>query len=65
LQSNDTLSGWTVGPGVETVIFGGWSTKLEYRYSQYETRSMLGGGTSIQPSTHTVRAGLAYKFGVP
>jgi opacity protein-like surface antigen len=47
------------------VIFGGWSTRLEYRYSQYETRSMLGGGASIQPSTHTVRAGLAYKFGVP
>jgi outer membrane immunogenic protein len=64
-QSNDTLSGWTVGPGVEMVISGGWSTKLEYRYSQYETRSMLGGGASIQPSTQTVRAGLAYKFGVP
>ncbi len=64
-QSNDTLGGWTVGPGIETVIFGGWSTRLEYRYSQYETRSMLGGGASIQPSTHTVRAGLAYKFGVP
>lgn len=63
-QSNHLLSGWTVGPGVETVISGGWSTRLEYRYSQYETRSMLGGGASIQPSTHTVRAGLAYKFGV-
>jgi len=65
LQSNDTLSGWTVGPGIETVIFGGWSTKLEYRYSQYEARSILGGGISIQPSTHAVRAGFAYKFGVP
>lgn len=64
-QSNDTLSGWTVGPGVETALFGGWSSKLEYRYSQYETRATLGGGTTIQPSTHTVRAGLAYKFGVP
>ncbi len=65
LQSNDTLNGWTVGPGVETVISGGWTSKLEYRYSQYETRALFGGGTSIQPSTHTVRAGLAYKFGVP
>jgi outer membrane immunogenic protein len=64
-QSNDTLSGWTVGPGIETVIYGGWSTKIEYRYSQYETRAVLGGGTTIQPSAHTVRAGLAYKFGVP
>jgi outer membrane immunogenic protein len=65
LQSNDTLNGWTVGPGIETTISGGWSTKLEYRYSQYEMRSILGGGASIQPSTHTIRAGLAYKFGVP
>jgi outer membrane immunogenic protein len=64
-QSTDTLNGWTVGPGIETVLSGGWSTKLEYRYSQYETRSFLGGAASIQPSTHTVRAGLAYKFGVP
>jgi outer membrane immunogenic protein len=64
-QSNDTLSGWTVGPGVETVLFGGWSTKLEYRYSQYETRALLGGGTTIQPSTQAVRVGFAYKFGVP
>jgi opacity protein-like surface antigen len=43
------------------MIAGGWSTRLEYRYSQYETRTLLSGVT-IQPSTHTARAGLAYKF---
>ncbi len=64
-QSNDTLSGWTIGPGIETALSGGWSTKIEYRYSQYETHTMLGGGATIQPSTQSVRAGFAYKFGVP
>jgi outer membrane immunogenic protein len=61
-SSDDRLSGFTVGPGLEFTIAPGWSTRLEYRYSQFETR-MLFSGVTTQPSTHTVRAGLAYKFG--
>jgi len=45
------------------MIAKNWSTRLEYRYSQFETRTLLSGVT-LQPSTHTVRAGLAYRFGV-
>ena len=52
-----------VGPGLEFMIAPGWSTRLEYRYSQFETRA-LQSGVTLQPSDHTVRAGLAYKFGV-
>ncbi len=63
-SSYNVLSGWTVGPGIEARIADGWSTKLEYRYSEYGTQSLLPGVT-IQPSTHTVRLGLAYKFPVP
>ena len=59
---DDYVNGWTVGPGVETIIFGGWSTRLEYRYAQYEEKSGFG-GLSVQPSMHSVRAGLSYKFG--
>jgi outer membrane immunogenic protein len=59
--SEDRLGGYVVGAGLEVMISGGWSTRLEYRYSQYETRTLLSGVT-IQPSTHTARAGLAYKF---
>jgi len=59
--SEDRLGGYVVGAGLEVMIAGGWSTRLEYRYSQYETRTLLSGVT-IQPSTHTARAGLAYKF---
>ena len=63
-SSYNVLSGWTVGPGVEARIADGWSTKLEYRYSEYGTQTLLPGVT-LQPSTHTVRLGLAYKFPVP
>jgi outer membrane immunogenic protein len=62
-SSEDRLGGFVVGPGLEFMIAKGWSTRLEYRYSQYESHTLLSGVT-IQPSSHTVRAGLAYKFGV-
>jgi outer membrane immunogenic protein len=62
--SNDTaVSGFTVGPGIETVITGGWTTRLEYRFSQFEQKD-LGVGVNFQPSNHTIRAGLSYKFGM-
>jgi len=62
-ERENRLSGFVVGPGLEFMIAPGWSTRLEYRYSQYETRTLLNGVT-LQPTVHTVRAGLAYKFGV-
>ncbi|MDP1966771.1 MAG: outer membrane beta-barrel protein, partial [Reyranella sp.] len=34
---DETVHGWTIGPGFETMLTGGWSTKLEYRYSQFGT----------------------------
>mgnify|MGYP003875402091 CR=1 FL=1 len=62
-SQDNTFHGWTVGPGVETVVTGGWTTRLEYRYSQFQQQQVVS-GVGIQPATHTVRAGLAYKFGV-
>lgn len=62
-SQDSTFHGWTVGPGVETVVAGGWTTRLEYRYSQFQQQQILT-GIGIQPETHTIRAGLAYKFGV-
>lgn len=61
-QRDDYFNGWTVGPGIETVVYGGWTTRLEYRYTQLEERSVVT-GASIQPANHTIRAGLSYKFG--
>ena len=59
---DSTFSGFTVGPGIETAITGGWTTRLEYRYSQFEQKDVA--GLSFQPSNHTIRAGLSYKFGM-
>lgn len=58
---NDYFNGWTVGTGVETMLGDGWSTKLEYRYSQFETKPVA--GFNLAPALHTVRAGLTYRFG--
>ena len=62
-SSDTTFNGFTVGPGIETVITGGWTTRLEYRFSQFEQKD-LAVGANLQPSNHTVRAGLSYKFGM-
>ncbi|CAN5911533.1 outer membrane beta-barrel protein [soil metagenome] len=62
-QSNTTFNGFTVGPGIETAVTGGWTTRLEYRFSQFE-QQQLAPGVSLQPSNHTIRAGLSYKFGI-
>jgi outer membrane immunogenic protein len=62
-SSEDRLSGFVLGPGIELMVAKGWSTRLEYRYSQFETRTLLNGVT-MQPSSQTVRAGLTYKIGV-
>jgi outer membrane immunogenic protein len=58
-----TFNGFTVGPGIETAITGGWTTRLEYRFSQFEQKEIVA-GTTFQPSSHTIRAGLSYKFGM-
>jgi opacity protein-like surface antigen len=60
---NTAYGGFTVGPGIETVVTGGWTTRLEYRYTQFEQRDFPG-GISMQPSNQTIRVGLSYKFGL-
>jgi outer membrane immunogenic protein len=68
-----TLSGWTVGAGVETVLYGAWTGRIEYRYSQFDDFKHIfltamdcqcGGhvDTDISLATHTLTAGLAFKF---
>ena len=60
---DDYFNGWTVGAGFEKLLRGGWSTKIEYRYSQFESKYMQAGNLTIQPFTHTARVGLSYRFG--
>lgn len=64
-DSRDTFNGWTVGAGIETKLGAGWSTKVEYRYSQYGQKTLPGTALSLWPSIHTARIGLSYRFGAP
>lgn len=65
-----TRAGWTVGGGVEGVISGNWTAKLEYLYMDFGTFSNTFTGiapfTPFTLSTHVtdniVRVGLNYHF---
>jgi outer membrane immunogenic protein len=67
-----TLTGWTLGAGVETTLGQYWTGRIEYRYADFSNFNHLflplpfGDGnldTTIKLATHTFTAGLAFKFG--
>ena len=69
-----TLTGWTFGGGIESVLAGAWTGRIEYRYAQYGDFNHLfipmpgclcdgNVDTTISLATHTFTAGIAYKFG--
>lgn len=72
-SSSNTHVGWTLGAGVEGVISGNWTARLEYLYLDLGTASgsfALPGNTFVSSySSHItdniLRAGVNYKFGGP
>jgi outer membrane immunogenic protein len=70
-------TGWTIGGGIETMLWKNWFARGEYRYSDYGTinntdvRNCCGGGAgvvqtvnySLRVRTSATTFGLAYKFG--
>jgi outer membrane immunogenic protein len=66
---NRTKTGWTLGAGAEYAISPNWSTRLEYRYTDFGSVTnasvVAAPGFSYQqdPSFHTVRLGVSYRFG--
>jgi len=77
-NAHDTRVGYTVGAGVEGVIAGNWTAKLEYLYmdlgrtsgSFLTTIPALGGGVlsysySSRITDNIVRVGVNYKFSGP
>jgi outer membrane immunogenic protein len=77
-NAHDTRVGYTVGAGVEGVIGGNWTAKLEYLYmdlgrtsgSFLTTIPALGGGVlshsyNSRITDNIVRVGVNYKFGGP
>jgi outer membrane immunogenic protein len=65
--------GGFAGAGVEALLAPNWSARLEYRYASYDseraTRFNLAGVpvglTEVAPDVQTIRASIAYRFGVP
>jgi outer membrane immunogenic protein len=72
---NETVSwnkvGWTIGGGVEALLWGNWLARAEYRYADYGSVSHTFFVNSVADQvtmnetlrTHTASVGLAYKFG--
>lgn len=68
-RGGDTLSGYTVGGGVEWALAPGWSAKAEYLYVDLGSTTIAGFDGAGAPAAatfdndfHIVRAGLNYKF---
>ena len=71
IGGDGTRLGWTVGGGIDYAFTNNWFTGIEYRYSQYETRTFtypipilnLGlVGFKQELSTNQVTARVGYKF---
>jgi outer membrane immunogenic protein len=60
----DDFQGYSVGVGLETQLSGNWFLKGEYRFTQLDSEDIIGGGNGVdlEPSIHTARAVLTYKF---
>ncbi|MBM6582766.1 porin family protein [Microvirga sp. BT689] len=64
-SGDDTLTGWTLGAGIEYAFTNNLTTRLEYRYTSYEGGDNFFDNVSLGSNDiefHTVRAGLSYKF---
>ena len=59
-----TLLGWTAGAGAEAMITDNITARVEYRYTDYEDETFTLGGGDVDSdlSTHSVRAGVGFKF---
>jgi len=64
--SSDTNAGWTVGAGVEGVIAGNWTAKLEYLYADIGdttcSAASCGTATNVDLGMSILRAGVNYRF---
>lgn len=66
-----TETGWTVGAGVEFAVAQNWTTRLEYRYTDFGTLTDNPSAAAVPGNFgyrndvdfHTVRVGVSYKFG--
>jgi len=61
-----SFDGYFVGAGVESILRGNWSLRLEYRFTQFQSETIAdweGTRIDLEPSMHTARLVLSYKLG--
>jgi len=63
-EFSETYTGWTVGAGVELGFGDNLSAKIEYLYADFGEESFTSpfGTVDTDVSSHTVKAGLNYRF---
>jgi outer membrane immunogenic protein len=63
-SASEIFSGYTIGAGTELNFAGPWTLRLEYLYTDLDAETITRGGTSstIDPDSHTLRAGVSFKF---
>lgn len=63
-SSDEGLSGWTAGGGVDALVGYNMSARIEYRYTDLEDLSfaVADDTLTIENNFHAVRAGLSYHF---
>jgi len=60
-------TGWTVGGGLQYALDSNWSTRIEYRYTDWGSTNVVwdGSGASSKLTDTRVLAGLSYKASAP
>ncbi|WP_331684506.1 outer membrane protein [Consotaella aegiceratis] len=63
-EDDQTHVGYTVGGGVEANLTDKVTSRLEYRYSDFDDQDYTLGGTTVSSGfdEHSIRAGVALKF---
>jgi outer membrane immunogenic protein len=64
---SETQSGWVAGGGIERALTSSLTARVEYLYYDFDSISAPAGtvgatATDLDPTMHTVRFGLNYKF---
>jgi outer membrane immunogenic protein len=65
VTTSKTLSGWAAGGGIETTLWGNWSSKNEYLYVDVGDGDLLSSGTDSVTADHRFhmfRSALVYRF---
>lgn len=59
----DTVTGWTIGAGIEKKINENLNTRIQYRYTNYNTADFVHGGPShVDYDSNNLMLGVSYRF---